>query len=261
MRIAYVGIDLLYPALPALFEAGCDICEIFTCETDNVTEFNRQIDRFAKQNGIPLTIGKIKREDLCRLKRKGCSLVVCGGYYHRIPVDDTLLMVNIHPSPLPIGRGAWPMPVTILRGLKKSGVSIHKMTEDFDKGDILLQREISIAPNETLQTMVAKQQQLLPEMMQELVENFSSLYQNALAQGEGEYWACPSESDYPILPQMEAAEADLILRAFYGYECIYRADDKSYGLLEGRVHPSSCFESGDLIVKGGIIKSKRVRQL
>lgn len=42
-EIAYVGIDALYPALPALAEAGCEIGWVFSCETDNVTEFNLQV--------------------------------------------------------------------------------------------------------------------------------------------------------------------------------------------------------------------------
>ena len=43
MKAAYVGIDLLYPALPALADTGCEILRVFTCETDNVTEFNTQV--------------------------------------------------------------------------------------------------------------------------------------------------------------------------------------------------------------------------
>ena len=36
MKAAYVGIDFLYPALPALAEI-CEILKIFTCRTDNPT--------------------------------------------------------------------------------------------------------------------------------------------------------------------------------------------------------------------------------
>ncbi|MCD8364299.1 MAG: hypothetical protein LUC83_00485, partial [Clostridiales bacterium] len=118
-KIAYIGIDLLYPALPALLEAGCELLEVITCETDNVTEFNRRVCDFAKKEGIPLFIGRITAERLRRLRRRGCEAVICGGYYYRVPIVENLKMVNIHPSLLPVGRGAWPMPVTILRGLRE----------------------------------------------------------------------------------------------------------------------------------------------
>ncbi len=52
MKVAYIGLDLFYPALETLKKLGCEIVEIFTCETDNVTEFNQQICNFAKKNNI-----------------------------------------------------------------------------------------------------------------------------------------------------------------------------------------------------------------
>ena len=55
-------------------------------------------------------------------------------------MDEKLPMVNIHPALPPKGRGAWPMPVTLLEGLRESGITIHKMTDGFDEGDILPQK-------------------------------------------------------------------------------------------------------------------------
>ena len=69
-------------------------------------------------------------------------------------------MINIHPALLPIGRGAWPMAVTILKGLRESGVTIHKMTAELDAGDILLQEKIEVGPRETLQSLTEKQRAL-----------------------------------------------------------------------------------------------------
>lgn len=97
MKIAYIGIDALYPALPALAQAGGEIAEVFTCETDNVTEFNLRVRAFAGERGLPLTIGRVTQADLERLKAAGCEAAVCGGYYHRLPVDPALPIVNIPP--------------------------------------------------------------------------------------------------------------------------------------------------------------------
>ena len=56
MKIAYIGIDLFYPVLIALEKNGCEIEKIFTCKTDNITEFNIQIVDYAKKNNIPYTV-------------------------------------------------------------------------------------------------------------------------------------------------------------------------------------------------------------
>ena len=258
MKIAYIGIDALYPALPALEEAGWEIREVITCETDNVTEFNLQVQGFAQRRGIPLPIGRITSADLKQLKAQGCQAVVCGGYYYRLPVDGELPMVNIHPSLLPVGRGGWPMPSVILRGLTETGVTVHKITPEFDQGDILLQTVVPVSPGENLQTLTAKMQALLPGMMAELAGGFQRLYDSAVPQGEGEYWPCPREEDYPITPDTPFEEAERVLRAFYGYECVYQRGGKRYGLINAAACPGG---QGRFPIRDGTVQAEKVREL
>ena len=138
MRIAYLGIDLLKPVLDALLREGCRVLKLFTCPVDNVTEFNTAALQTARERGIPYTRERITAADLDELAAQGCELLVCAGYYYRVPVTDAFPMVNFHPTPLPVGRGSWPMPRLILEGAGLGGVTAHKMAADFDTGDILL---------------------------------------------------------------------------------------------------------------------------
>jgi methionyl-tRNA formyltransferase len=57
--------------------------------------------------------------------------------------------LNIHPSLLPAYRGAAPINWAIIRGEKKTGITIMLMDEGMDSGDILLQQEtlIDVAEN------------------------------------------------------------------------------------------------------------------
>jgi len=57
--------------------------------------------------------------------------------------------VNVHASLLPRWRGASPIQAAILNGDKKTGVTIMKMDEGIDTGDIISQRAIEIQPEDT----------------------------------------------------------------------------------------------------------------
>jgi methionyl-tRNA formyltransferase len=59
-----------------------------------------------------------------------------------------LKCLNIHPSLLPKYRGAAPLNWSIIRGETKTGVTIMLMDEGMDSGEILLQQETNIDPEE-----------------------------------------------------------------------------------------------------------------
>lgn len=82
--------------------------------------------------------GKILPPNLLQLPRLGC--------------------INVHASLLPRYRGAAPIQWAILQGEAVTGITIMQMNEGMDTGDILLQRETPIGPDEAygdLQTRLA----------------------------------------------------------------------------------------------------------
>ena len=261
-KIVYIGIDLFYPALLELSKL-CEIGQIVTCKTDNVTEFNCRICHFAKEHHIPLKFGRITVADLDDWSNGGFDLVICAGYYHRIPVrsKERLPIVNIHPSLLPKGRGAWPMPIAILEGHTKSGVTIHKMSERFDEGDILLQKEIPLYSDDNLETLTMRIWQVLPELMGQLIGDFEQLWTLARVQGEGEYLRMPEEKDWTVTSEMDCREADKILRAFWGYECIYRNGCDKFELIYGQIRRRGASGIFTFPIKDGEIIADKVRKL
>lgn len=260
MKIAYIGFDPLFPVLEALGEMDCQIIEIFTCQTDNVTEFNLQVVQFAQDRHIPCQVERITPADLRRLERAGCQLILCGGYYHRISTDTSIPMVNLHPSFLPHGRGAWPMPHAILNGDAISGFTIHKLSENFDEGDIILQRSCPIVPQDNLETLTTKLQQLAVDLVGEFIPQWEALYQMAVPQGEGVYQSYLQETDFVITPQTSVQEAAGILRAFYGYECIYQGE-KQYAILRGVAQRDHALKIGRFPLADGGIRVESERML
>ena len=57
--------------------------------------------------------------------------------------------INVHPSLLPEYRGAAPINWSLIRGAEKTGVTIMRMDEGMDTGDILIQEETMIETDES----------------------------------------------------------------------------------------------------------------
>ena len=99
-----------------------------------------------------------------------------------------------------------------------------------------------------------KANQLLPDMIKMLISDFDRLYAEAKPQGEGEYWKAPCKTDFTVTADMTVEEADLILRAFYGYECIYADGDSKQVIIGGRAVKSEKAEGKGLPLADGYIK-------
>jgi methionyl-tRNA formyltransferase len=61
--------------------------------------------------------------------------------------------LNIHPSLLPLYRGAAPINWALADGHTETGVSIMYIAEAMDAGDILLQQRVTIAPEEDAESL------------------------------------------------------------------------------------------------------------
>lgn len=64
--------------------------------------------------------------------------------------------INIHPSLLPRYRGAAPMKWAILNGEKETGVSIIRLNEQMDAGDIIAQNTVMISPEDDIISLSEK---------------------------------------------------------------------------------------------------------
>lgn len=249
MKIAFAGFDLMAPALEALVQNN-ELLRLFTCRVDGVYETNGRVIALAEELNVPYTLDRITKDDIEQLTSDGCELLISAGYYYLIPVDDRLPMVNIHPSLLPYGRGAWPMPLAILNELTESGVTVHKTEKSFDTGDILLQEHFTLADDETLISFMDKVNSLLPAMMQRLTGDFDTLWHNARPQGEGEYQQQPDPDRYVLTAKDTVAYADRVLRAFFGFPCYYQNGEERIELINKRAHP----DGGGYPLSDGVIR-------
>ncbi len=126
-----------------------------------ITQPDRPVGRKKELTPPPVKIlaekNNIKIDQPASLKNyelpAGYDLFIVAQYGLLIPESiintPTYGTINVHTSILPKYRGASPIQSALLAGEKTTGVTIMQMDVGMDSGDIILQKEINILPNET----------------------------------------------------------------------------------------------------------------
>ena len=160
MRILFMGTpDFAVASLSALLTAGHDVCGVFT-QPDKPKNRGMKLQaspvkEFALAHNIPV-FQPVKMRDgeaMGYIRDLDPALIVVAAYGRILP-DDILDYpahgcINVHSSLLPRYRGAAPINWAILNGDRTTGVTIMHMAAELDAGDIILQGETDIGPDET----------------------------------------------------------------------------------------------------------------
>lgn len=94
--------------------------------------------------------------------------------------------LNIHASLLPKYRGAAPIKWALINGEEKTGVTIIRMNEGMDAGDIVLQKELKIEVDDTSQTLDEKLAVMGADLLIEAIELIKKGKADFIAQDEKE---------------------------------------------------------------------------
>lgn len=117
---------------------------------------------FAEDNNIPLFQPESikEREFLDKISSFSCDIYLVIAYGKILPKEilyhPPLGSLNLHFSLLPRWRGAAPVNWAILSGDKITGITLMKMDEGLDTGDIIFQREIEIGEEDTSEDLFKK---------------------------------------------------------------------------------------------------------
>ena len=152
-----------------------------TCKKDEVVVMvhNKKKCGAAKRAaklGIPHTQISSKQEDtiIQIMQAWKVDLIVLAGWM-RI-VSPKLInafpnrIINLHPSMLPKYKGLHAIERALESGDDTTGVTVHYVNEELDGGEIILQSEVPILPDDTLDTLTKAIQRreyyLLPEAIE-----------------------------------------------------------------------------------------------
>ncbi len=132
-----------------------------------------EVKTFALERGIEVKTFDKLRLHMDEVKAIDFDLSVVASFGQILPNEflEHRLCINVHPSLLPKYRGASPIQSAILNGDKQSGVSIMKVAQEVDAGDIILQKQVAVE-NEYYLQLEDKLAKLGGEMVAEVVKNY-----------------------------------------------------------------------------------------
>ena len=91
-----------------------------------------------------------------------------------------IFSINVHGSLLPKYRGAAPINWALIKGEKETGISIIKMNEKMDAGDIVAQMEIDIDDEDTALSLREKMKRIGPAFLIETIDNVGAVRERPL---------------------------------------------------------------------------------
>jgi len=228
MEAAKLGMDVLQPA---------DI---------NDAQFLRKLETLKADAFIVVSFGVMLSKSLLNASKFGA--------------------LNIHPSLLPKYRGAAPIQQAILAGERKTGVTIIKMNERLDAGDIILQKEVKIEEDDTACTLSDKLAPMGANLVLETLKLLEIGAAEFKKQNEREATMAPKLKKEDGLINWDLPTADILrkIRALEPWPGTYsRFDGRVLKIVKAEVAKSgdfSKFSPGEIVLAdqkiGFIVKTK-----
>lgn len=147
-------------------------------------------------------------EDLSELKP---DLFVLSSYSHLLTNELFNVPkhggINIHPSLLPKYRGAAPIQRAIMAGEKKTGITVIFMDEIIDHGGIIIQKELTIEPDDTYNSLLLKLSFLGTEIISDVIKSIEAGDYKIMKQNEQQKTYAPKiKKEETIVNWQESTE-------------------------------------------------------
>ncbi len=119
-------------------------------------------------------------EILDKLDDHRIDMIVLAGFLWLVPrsLTELFTVVNIHPALLPKfgGKGMYGMNVhkaVLASKAKESGITIHRVNQNYDEGDIIFQATCPVLPGDTPESLAARihelEHQNYPRVIEEML--------------------------------------------------------------------------------------------
>ncbi|MFR2532531.1 MAG: methionyl-tRNA formyltransferase [Alphaproteobacteria bacterium] len=246
MKIVFMGTpDFAVKALEALAARHEVVC-VYTREPQEAGRGKKltksPVHEFAEAHGILVRTLKTLRsaEAQAELKALQADISVVAAYGLILPqaVIEAFPLgcINIHGSLLPRWRGAAPIQRAIEAGDNESGITIMKVVEKLDAGDMLLKGSVPITAETTGETLHDAMAGLGAELIVKALDNWQNLHAEPQDERLVTYAAKIDKAESRLDFSMPAEVLERKIRAFNPYPAVYfEYGGERYKILRAKV--------------------------
>lgn len=246
MKIVFMGTpDFAVKALEALAARHEVVC-VYTREPQEAGRGKKltksPVHEFAEAHGILVRTPKTLRsaEAQAELKALQADISVVAAYGLILPqaVIEAFPLgcLNIHGSLLPRWRGAAPIQRAIEAGDNESGITIMKVVEKLDAGDMLLKGAVPITAETTGETLHDAMAGLGAELIVKALDNWQNLHAEPQDERLVTYAAKIDKAESRLDFSMPAEVLERKIRAFNPYPAVYfEFGGERYKILRAKV--------------------------
>lgn len=246
MKIVFMGTpDFAVKALEALAARHEVVC-VYTREPQEAGRGKKltksPVHEFAEAHGILVRTPKTLRsaEAQAELKALQADISVVAAYGLILPqaVIEAFPLgcINIHGSLLPRWRGAAPIQRAIEAGDNESGITIMKVVEKLDAGDMLLKGSVPITAETTGETLHDAMAGLGAELIVKALDNWQNFHAEPQDERLVTYAAKIDKAESRLDFSMPAEVLERKIRAFNPYPAVYfEYGGERYKILRAKV--------------------------
>jgi len=217
MRIVFIGTgDIGVPTLRALLDSEHEVIAVVTQPDKPVGRGQRieppPIKKEIAKTSIPILQPTRIKAAIENIRDLTPDVIVVIAYGQILPRDmlelPRLACLNLHASLLPRWRGAAPIQAAIAAGDRETGITAMYMDEGLDTGDVLLQRNLEILPNDTGGSLHDRLAQIAPEALLESLRLVAAGGAPRIAQDNALATHAPKlKREHGLIDWSESAEA------------------------------------------------------
>lgn len=182
-------------------------------------------EKLAKKVGNKYLLNN--KEIFQQIKQLKPDLLVLAAYGKILPKEileiPKIAPINIHPSLLPKYRGPAPIQAPILNGDKYSGVTIMKMNEKMDEGEIYLKVRYLLKPKETAESLGLELERISKDLLHHVIHHLAVKKMKARPQDnlKASYTKIIHKEDGKIDLAKPPKNLERMIRAFYPWPGVW----------------------------------------
>jgi len=183
---------------------------------------------FAQENKIPVTtVEQLDNQTIQHIASLKPDFLIVEDYGlilpHALLTLPKYACLNIHHSLLPKHRGPSPAPFAILEGETTTGVTVIKMTNKVDAGAILAQKEYTMNPDETTESLLTTLNQLGGKIILPVIENYAQMKPQPQEPNKATYTKMMKKDDghIDLNHPPEKKKLNRMIRAYYPWPTVW----------------------------------------